>query len=271
MIGQSLELGHQHAEKLCARRNGDVERRFHGVGEGERVGNGTVARGAARQLRRLLDGRAGKQRLDALMDVTQALLEPHHRLAVGGEAKVSRLDDAGVNRADRNAVQAFALHRQESVSRLFARLLRVCAEWMFDVPKTEIEPRPHIRCADRLEAIEAFDGTLESDGGRMQRAYRRKFSIGAFDTDDIDVVAGFAHHRHMHGAAVAPQAEQRGMAGRKLGRDRTPGFRRHDRARPWPMAVDAARLGNDIGEGGHRRYPSSFATLSNQATSAGGI
>ena len=205
------------------------------------------------------------------MDVTQALLEPHHRLAVGGEAEVSRLDDAGVNRADRNAVQAFALHRQERVSRLFARFLRARAQRMLHIPKTEIEPRPCIRRADWLEAIEAFDRTLEPDGGRMQRTHRWKCSIGAFDTDNVDVVAGLVHHRHMHGAAVAPQAEQRGTAGRKLARHRAPGFRRHDRALPWPVTVDAARLGNDIGEGGHKRYPSSFATLSNQATSAGGI
>ena len=205
------------------------------------------------------------------MDVAEALFEPHDRLAIGGEAEMSRLDDAGVNRTDRNAVQAFALHRQERVSRLFARLLRVRAQRMLHIPKTEIEPRPRIRRADRLEAIEALDRTLEPDGGRMQRAHRRKISIGAFDTDDIDVVRSLAHHRHMHGAGVAPQAEQRGMAGRKLDRHSAPGFRRDDRARPRPVAVDAASLRDDVGECGHGRYPSSFATLSNQATSAGGI
>src|SRR5580704_12647143 len=142
---------------------------------------------------------------------------------------------------------------------------------MLHIPEAEIEPRPRIRCADRLEAIEAFDGTLEPDGGRMQRAHRWKISIGAFDTEDSDIVPGLAHHRHMHGAAVAPQAERRGMARRKLGRDRAPGVRRNDRARSWPVAVDAATLGDDVGECGHGCYPSNLATLSNQATSAGGI
>ena len=105
----------------------------------------------------------------------------------------------------------------------------------------------------------------------MQCAYRWKSAIGAFDTDHINVVPGLAHHRHMNGAGVAPQAEQRGMAGPKLARDRAPGVRRDDGARPWPVAFDAASRCDDVGECGHGRYPSSFATLSNQATSAGGI
>src|ERR1700719_5174301 len=127
---------------------------------------------------------------------------------------------------------------------------------MLHIPEAEIEPRPIIRRADRLQPIEAFDGTLEPDGWRMQRAHRRKISIGAFDTDDMNAVPGLVHHRHMHGAAVAPQAEQGGMAGRKLARHRAPGFRRDDRARRWPVAVDAASLSDDVGECGHVRYPS---------------
>src|SRR5580693_2791701 len=142
---------------------------------------------------------------------------------------------------------------------------------MLHIPKTEIEPWPRIRRADRLEPVEAFDRTLEPDGGRMQRAHRRKLSIGAFDADHMNVVRGPAHRRHMHGASVAPQAEQRGMAGGELARHRAPGVRRHDRARHWPMAIDTVRLSDNVGEGGHGRYPSNFATLSNQATSAGGI
>ena len=171
VIGQSLELGHQCAQILRAGRNGDVQRRFHGVGESERVGNSAVARGAPRKLRRLLDGRARHQQLDALMDIAEALFEPHDGFAIGGEAEVSRLNDAGVNRTDRNAVQAFALHRQERVGRSFAGLLRICVQRMLNIPEAEIEPRPRIRRADRLEAIEAFDCTLEPDRGRMHGAH----------------------------------------------------------------------------------------------------
>jgi hypothetical protein len=40
------------------------------------------------------------------VDVAEPLLEPDHRLAVGGEAEMAGLDDAGMDRADRNLVQA---------------------------------------------------------------------------------------------------------------------------------------------------------------------
>jgi hypothetical protein len=45
--------------------------------------------------------------------VTQPLFQPDDGLAVGGEAEMTGLDDAGVDRPDRNLVQAFALGRQE--------------------------------------------------------------------------------------------------------------------------------------------------------------
>ena len=60
---------------------------------------------------------AGHQRLDALVHVAEALFEPHHGLAVGGEAEMSRLDDAGVHRPDRNLMQRFAFDGQEIVGR----------------------------------------------------------------------------------------------------------------------------------------------------------
>ena len=56
---------------------------------------------------------AGHQPLDALVDVAEPLLEPHDGLAVGGEAEMPGLDDAGMHRADRDLVQALALGRQE--------------------------------------------------------------------------------------------------------------------------------------------------------------
>ena len=49
VIGQSFELRHQCAQIMRAGRHGDVQRCFHGVGEGERIGNRAVARGAACQ------------------------------------------------------------------------------------------------------------------------------------------------------------------------------------------------------------------------------
>ena len=80
-----------------------------------RVRDRAVARDAAGERRRALERRAGHQRLDALVHIAEPLLQPHHGLAVGGEAEVARLDDAGVHRADRDLVQAFAFGRQERI------------------------------------------------------------------------------------------------------------------------------------------------------------
>ena len=55
------------------------------------------------------------QGLDALVHIAEPLLEPHHRLAIGGEAEMSRLDDAGMHGADRDLVQPLALGRQEGI------------------------------------------------------------------------------------------------------------------------------------------------------------
>ena len=67
---------------------------------------------------RALEVGAREQGLDALMDVAEPLLKADHGLAVAGEAEAAGLDDAGVDRANRDLVQALALDRQEEVGRL---------------------------------------------------------------------------------------------------------------------------------------------------------
>ena len=64
--------------------------------------------------------------VDALVHIAQPLLEPHHGLAVGGEAEMAGLDDAGVHRADRNLVQVLALGGQEGVG---SRRTPCAARW----------------------------------------------------------------------------------------------------------------------------------------------
>ena len=65
------------------------------------------------ELGRLLERGALHQGFDALVHIAEPLLQPHHVLAIGGEAEMSRLDDAGMHGTDRDLVQAFALDRQE--------------------------------------------------------------------------------------------------------------------------------------------------------------
>ncbi len=83
------------------------------------------------------------QVIDALVHVAQALLQPHHGFAVAGEAEMARLDDAGMHRADRNLMQAFAFHRQERIRRGIRAM---------------IEPGARVGQADRLKAEQVARG-----------------------------------------------------------------------------------------------------------------
>ena len=108
--------------QTAPRRRLDAERGLDGAGEGERIGDRAVARDAAGELRRPLEVGAGHQRLDPLVDVAQPLLEADHRLAARGEAEMAGLDDPGMDRPDRNLMQALALGGEEGVG-LGARCL----------------------------------------------------------------------------------------------------------------------------------------------------
>ena len=151
------------------------------------IGDRAVAGGARGKLRGPLEGRAGHERLDALVHIAEALLEPHHRFAARGETEMSRLDDAGMHRPDRDLMQAFAFNRQEGVGGPRLRRRVACAERMLHVPEAEIEPRPGYPAPDRLIAVETVDGALQPDRRRMQRADRRKVSVRAGEAHDRDV------------------------------------------------------------------------------------
>ena len=141
---------------------------FDRVGEGERIGDGAVARCAPGQLRAAFDARARHQRFDALVHIAEPLFEPRHRLAIGGEAEMPGLDDAGMDRADRDLVQALALDRQEIVRGLRPTRLAGFAERMGHAPEAEIEPGPGVGRTARLQAVQAADGALEPVGRRME-------------------------------------------------------------------------------------------------------
>ena len=62
--------------------------------------------------------------LDALVRVAEALLEAQDLLADDGEAEMPRLDGAGVHRADRDFVHAFAFDLDEGIAVPAAREAR---------------------------------------------------------------------------------------------------------------------------------------------------
>ena len=136
------------------------------------IGDRAVAGGAAGEPRGLLEVGAGHERLDPLVHIAQALLEPHHRLAVGGEQEMAGLDDAGMHRPDRDLVQALALGRQEGVGRARRRGVGPRRERC----RTSQKPRSsHGRGsgsqANRLDAGEVAQRALQ--GGSPADAARR--------------------------------------------------------------------------------------------------
>ncbi len=186
MIGEALELAGERAQPDGARRNLPAKRRLDRAGEGERVGDRAVARDAAGEQRGALERRAGHERVDPLVHVAEPLLEADHRLAVGGEAEMARLDDAGVHRADRDLVQAFALSRQEDVGLAMA------------------QPCSRVGQSFRLQAGEIAHRALQPDRRRMHAADRWQAVVGARQVQQAPLAGARLDQRHVREARLAP-------------------------------------------------------------------
>jgi hypothetical protein len=190
MIGNALQLRHQSAQPHCPRRRFDAQRRFRRARESDCIGDGAVARDAAGELRRALERRARHQAFDAFMDIAEALFQTHHSLAAGGEAEMTRLDDPGMHRADRNLVQMFALGGEKIVR------FRM------------VEPRAPVERILGIQPIEVADRALQADCRRMQAAERREAPRRAIETQHGDDFCRRVEHRHMHRIALSPKPEQ---------------------------------------------------------------
>ena len=206
------------------RRHFDAERGLDGVSESDAVGDGAVAGGARGKPCRPLDGRARHQRLDALVHVAEPLFEPHHGLARGGEAEVSRLDDAGMHRADGNLMQASPSDGQEVVGG------RASGGAAMRVPSgccTSQKPRSSqgrvSGAPTGSQTVETMNGAFEPDRRRVQRADRRECSVRTFETATAMSLAAsslIAMCTASEAIGIAPQPKQRRAAGGDFG-DRT--------------------------------------------------
>ena len=127
----------------------------------------------------LRDWSTRHERLDALVHIAEPLLEPHHRLAAGGEAEMPRLDDPGMHRADRYLVQALAFDRQEGVGARAAGAAAARAERMLHGPRSRDRARAANPARHRDIAIKTLNSALEPNRRRVQRADRRIASIRA--------------------------------------------------------------------------------------------
>ena len=143
----------------------DFERGLGGPCEGDRMGDGGVARETRGEARRHARRLAAHQRQLALMRVAEPRLQPDHRLAVRGEAEMPRLDDSGMDRADRDLMQVLALRRQE-FGRLRAarRGHRAERHRVHAAPLPVIQPGPQVARTLRLMAPEVLDHALEPRG-----------------------------------------------------------------------------------------------------------
>ena len=241
-----------------ARRRLDAERGLDGAGEGERVGDGAVARDAAGEPAPPRSRSApAHQPLDALVHVAEPLLEAHHGLAVGGEAEMAGLDDAGVHRADRDLVQALALDRQERVGRRRAAGVGRARRAARGRPRRRGRARAAGPARRRREAEQVADRALQPDRRRMDAgrptgnapSRMRRLSDG-------DLAAGLVAAAPCAPASGSPHRPSRSPrpSARRPTAARQPVVRRRA-ARPGPMRRDWSPSARRSAEASARSWP----------------
>ncbi len=113
MVGDPFQLRHDAAQGVGARGRLDLQRGFRGAGEGDGMGHRRIAGEACGEACGGAGRLAAHHRQRALVRVAEPGLEAHHRFAGGVEAEMPGFDDAGMDRPDRDLVQALALGGEE--------------------------------------------------------------------------------------------------------------------------------------------------------------
>ena len=270
MIGEPFEFSHQRAQICRARRNIDVERRFDRLRKGEAIGDRAVAGHARRETRGALDRGADHQLIDALVHEAKPLLKPHDGFAIGREAEMARLDNAGVHGSDRYLVERFAFCGKERVAVTGGVDLFGVAARMTHAPAAMIEPGPLVGRVFGSQAIKIADRALEPQRRRMQSPDGWKGALGAVQRDDAQARLPLFEHRHVNARRFAPEAEEFALALRKTFGESEPTSSVDDLTRPG-QARRRRRLGRYLFAGEvHlfilRTQPKSRATFWNQVT-----
>ena len=272
MIGKAFELRHHAAQDGRPRRRRDAERCLDRQRKRKAERDGRIARCARDDVAGLRHLGAAEQTVDTLVHVAEPLLDPRHGLAVRGEAEMAGLDDPGMDRPDRDLVEAVAVHRQEVViRRIAARRRRAGTKRRAQLPLAMIEPWAPVRRIRGNMAIEIADRAFEPDRRRMMRPDRRKLA-GGDKAKSRRVPPPCGRTAMYDGIGIAPQREKIACARSERGCDRGP-CRRIDLEAP-PRRVAGRR-----GEAGERRsdqvrfhriHPSCAATTRNHCTTACG-
>src|SRR5262245_9712239 len=98
---------------------------------------------------------------------------------------MSRFDDSGMDRPNRNLVQRLAFRGKELIVDGVARF-GLLSKWMFHIPEAEIEPRPGVWRALSLQAKQIADCPFKPYRRRMMCGDARKFSRFAGVTEHHD-------------------------------------------------------------------------------------
>ena len=113
VVGQPFQFQGDAANRLRPDRGRTAGQRLHGLAVGRGMADRRVAGHMFHHVKRALVRAADEGPLDAAMLVAERDLQVKDLLAVALEAEMSRLDDAGVNRADRDLVDLLAFDPEE--------------------------------------------------------------------------------------------------------------------------------------------------------------
>ena len=207
------------------------------------------------------------------MHVAETFFQARNRFPVCREAEVTRLDDAGMHRTDRNLVKPLTLDRQKFiVRRITQRGRNSFAEWRRQSPSAVIEPRTRIGTSFRLDAVEIADRAFQPNRRRMDLPDRWEGPFGYGERNDRGRIEIWRTQGKMHLIAVAPERKQIGLAGLQRETDLRPCRFINLIARP--RLLDRQPSGRcQYVRGGvtiHVVYPSSAATLRNQRMTGSG-
>src|SRR6185312_13563871 len=251
------------------RRSFHVERSLDRPREREAIGNRAVARTSGCKPCGLSRIGAGHQSLDALVNIAKPGFKPHDGLAVGSQAEMAGLDDAGMDGADGNLVHAGSIDGKERIAFPDRGRLRSCGQRMAYVPVAMVKPGPGVERSFGFEAVEIADGAFEAQRGGVMHPDRGVATLRTIERDHADSALRLVEQRHVDAGGFSPEPEQLPRAFDKSGNRLVPDRGGDDRA--WPGAL--ARCGGAVVKKlveVHHRHPRICATWWNHATSTDG-
>ncbi len=198
VIGKPLEFGEQRTEPDRAIGHDEFQCGFGGLRKCVSIGDGAVARHPSGELDGSFKIGSNHEPLDALVGVSQPLLQPDHGLAACGKPEMSGLDDPRVHGTDRDLVHAVALHRQEAVGRRLRSRTDVISQRKSHIPIAVIEPGAGIGQALRRQPEQVVHRSFQPKRRRVVQADRRIGVIGAIQAQHGDFRRSLIEDRHVH-------------------------------------------------------------------------